>query len=181
MPHKINIEEHFLEPPYNIVETIAEYGDQQDRNTNVQADVTHWHLQNDGKFNCIIDKINEIYPTHTIEELWGCTYRQGDYTTTHHHYGYDRAFVWFVDTHSSSPPLIFPDTDHPWLPPLRVIQPEKGKIYVFEGRDWHYVPPVTDGHKRVTMSGNMKIKEDSAHIWNLIQKDSFENNNNLTK
>ena len=156
MPHKINIEEHFLEPPYNIVETIAEYGDQQDRNTNVQADVTHWHLENDGKFNCIIDKINEIYPTHTIEELWGCTYRQGDYTTTHHHYGYDRAFVWFVDTHSCCNPLIFPNIKEPWLKHEEVIKPRNGMLYVFGGKDIHYVEPHLCEHPRIVVSGNCR-------------------------
>ena len=177
MQRIINIERFYIAPCAKIVDNILSIGDEQNGTTAVKADVTDWNIEE----YTLESQLNVLYPKHTIEELWGCTYRQGDYTTTHHHYGYDRAFVWFVDTHSSSPPLIFPDTDHPWLPPLRVIQPEKGKIYVFEGRDWHYVPPVTDGHKRVTMSGNMKIREDGAHIWNLIQKDSFENTNNLTK
>ena len=157
MPHKINIEEHFLEPPYNIVETIAEYGDQQDRNTNVQADVTHWHLQQDGKFNCIIDKINENYPNHTIEELWGCTYRQGDYAEAHNHFGFDLAFVWFVDTCSFCSPLVFPDTEHLWLPPLASIKPLTGNLHVFRGRDIHYVPPHTCPHDRMVISGNMEL------------------------
>ena len=157
MPHKINIEEHFLEPPYNIVETIAEYGDQQDRNTNVQADVTHWHLQNDGKFNCIIDKINEIYPTHTIEELWGCTYRQGNFAKAHNHNGFDRAFVWFVDSCSHCSPIVFPNWEHPWLPPLACHKPLQGNLHVFRGQDVHYVPPHTCPHDRVVVSGNLAL------------------------
>ena len=160
MPHKINIEEHFLEPPYNIVETIAEYGDQQDRNTNVQADVTHWHLQNDGKFNCIIDKINEIYPTHTIEELWGCTYRQGDFAETHCHRGFDKSFVWFVDTCTHCSPLIFPDPEHPWMPPLASIRPSRGNLIVFNSNDIHYVPPHTCKHHRMVLSGNMSLNKE---------------------
>ena len=178
----VKLESHFIPVNDNIVEDILSYGDELNRSSPVRADHTRWRLHDHtSSFNSFIEKFNEIYPTYKINELWGATYRQGDYAEAHNHYGFDRAFVWFVDTHSSSPPLVFPDTDHPWLPPLAVIQPEKGKIYVFEGRDWHYVPPVTDGHIRVVMSGNMKIKQDDAHIWNLVQKEQFETLNNLTK
>tara|TARA_B100001778_G_scaffold290736_1_gene260393 strand:+ start:424 stop:936 length:513 start_codon:yes stop_codon:yes gene_type:complete len=157
MQRTIKLETHFLIPPYKIEEEIIAYGDQQNRTTNVNADVTHWHVHKDNKFNFLVDYIHEIYPTHTIEELWGCTYRQGNFTKTHNHYGFDRGFVWFVDTSATCSPLIFPDPEHPWMPPIHVIQPKKGTIVVFSGQDLHYVPPQINGYTRVVMSGNMRL------------------------
>jgi|TARA_B100001093_G_scaffold416178_1_gene406777 hypothetical protein len=157
---KIKIEEHFLHPPYKIEEEIKAYGDQLGRATNIKADHTHWHLEKDNKFNILTDFINENYPKHTIEELWGCTYRQGDFTQAHTHYGFDRGFVWFVDTSSTCSPLIFPDPEHPWMPPLRVIQPKQGKIVVFSGMDLHYVPPQVTNYERVVLSANMRLNKE---------------------
>ena len=32
-------------------------------------------------------------------------------------------------------------------------------IIVFDANEYHYVPPVTDGHTRVTVSGNMILNK----------------------
>jgi|TARA_B100001093_G_C26678141_1_gene949217 hypothetical protein len=159
MSREVKIETYFLEPPYKIVEHIASYGDEQDRIRPVNADMTNWHLETDIKFKPIIDKINENYPQYTIKELWGNTYRQGDYAKTHNHFEYVYAFVWFVDTHTSSSPIVFPNIECPWEPPLAIIRPERGKIVVFDAEEHHYVPPITDGHKRVTVAGNMILNK----------------------
>ena len=98
MQRSIKLEEHLLRPPYKIEEEIKAYGEQLCRTTNIKADQTHWHLQQDNKFNYFIDYIHDKYKTHTIEELWGCTYRQGDFAQAHNHHGFDRGLVWFVDT-----------------------------------------------------------------------------------
>ena len=157
MQRKIKFEEHYLRPPYKIEEEIKAYGDHLKRTTNVKAQHTDWHLEKDNKFNLLIEHIHEIYPKHTIEELWGCTYRQGDFAQAHIHHAFDRAFVWFVDTSLTCSPLIFPDPEHPWMPPLRVVTPEQGKIVVFGGCDVHYVPPQVNNYERVVMSGNMRL------------------------
>ena len=156
MQRTIKLETHFLAPPYKIVDEIKAYGDQQNRSTNVKADHTHWHVHQDNKFNILTDYIHEIYPKHTIKELWGCTYRKGDFAQAHIHHAFDRAFVWFVDTSLTCSPLIFPDPEHPWMPPIHVITPEKGKLIVFSGMDLHYVPPQGPHYERVVMSGNMR-------------------------
>ena len=101
MSREVKISRYFLEPPYKIVEHIASYGDEQGRIRPVNADVTNWHLEKDIKFKPLIDKIHENYPKHTIKELWGNTYRQGDYAKTHNHFEYALAFVWFVATNTS--------------------------------------------------------------------------------
>ena len=159
MSREVKIDTYSLVPPYKIVEHIATYGDEQDRLQPVNADVTNWHLESDTKFTPLIDIIHENYPQHKIDELWGCTYRQGDYAKTHNHFEYALAFVWFVATNTSTSPLVFPNTECPWMPPLRVVTPLQGNIIVFDANEYHYVPPVTDGHTRVTVSGNMILNK----------------------
>ena len=156
MQRTIKLETHFLAPPYKIVDEIKAYGDQQDRSTNVKADHTHWHVHQDNKFNILTDYIHENYPKHTIDELWGCAYKQGDFTQAHNHYGFDRAFVWFVDTSPTCSPLIFPDPEHPWMPDIHVITPQNGLLVVFGGCELHYVPPQVNNYERVVMSGNLR-------------------------
>ena len=168
MSREVKIDTYSLVPPYKIVEHIATYGDEQDRLQPVNADVTNWHLESDTKFQPLIDIIHENYPQHKIDELWGCTYRQGDYAKTHNHTGYAYAFVWFVAANTSTSPLIFPNTECPWLPPLTVVKPKRGKIVVFDAEEYHYMPPVSDGHTRVTVSGNMilnKTVHENHGIW----------------
>ena len=163
MQRTIKLETHYLAPPYKIVDEIKAYGDQQDRSTNVKADHTHWHVHKDNKFNILTDYIHENYPKHTIDELWGCAYKQGDFTQAHNHYGFDRAFVWFVDTCSHCSPLVFPDPEHPWMPPLTVHKALRGNLIVFDAHDIHYVPPQSCNCERVVVSGNMSINNEGDY------------------
>ena len=154
----VKIDSHFIEVNDKIVETILSYGDELKRSSPVKADHTRWKLQNDDRtFDYFIQQIHEIYPKHRISELWGCTYRQGDYAEAHNHFGFDLAFAWFVDTCSNCSPLIFPDIRHPWLAEKndRIITPINGMCYVFSGKDIHYVAPHICDHPRIIMSGNM--------------------------
>ena len=154
----VKIDSHFIEVNDKIVETILSYGDELKRSSPVKADHTRWKLQNDDRtFDYFQQQIHEIYPKHRISELWGCTYRQGDYAEAHNHFGFDLAFAWFVDTCSNCSPLIFPDIRHPWLAEKndRIITPINGMCYVFSGKDIHYVAPHICDHPRIVMSGNM--------------------------
>ena len=153
----IKIESHFIPVYDNIREEILSYGDELKRSSPVRADHTRWQLQDENRtFDKFIDTFHEIYPKYKITELWGCTYRQGDYAEAHNHFGFDLAFVWFVDTCSHCSPLIFPDIKHPWLEHEAVIEPRNGMLYVFTGKDIHYVEPHTCDHERIIMSGNVR-------------------------
>ena len=153
----IKIESHFVHVYDNIREEILSYGDELNRTSPVRADHTRWQLQDENRaFDKFIDTFHEIYPKYKINELWGCTYRQGDYAEAHNHFGFDLAFVWFVDTCSHCSPLIFPDIKHPWLEHEAVIEPRDGMLYVFTGKDIHYVLPHTCDHERIIISGNVR-------------------------
>ena len=158
MRRNLNIDTYYLTPDVNIIKEILNLGDEQKRSTNVQADCTSFHTHRySNTFKYLTNYLNVLYPQHIIEELWGCTYRQGDFAKTHNHSGFDLAFVRFVDTCSFCSPLVFPDTEHLWLPPLASIKPLTGNLHVFRGRDIHNVPPHTCPHDRMVISGNMAL------------------------
>ena len=158
MRRNLNIDTYYLAPDVNIIKEILNLGDEQNRSTNVKADCTSFHTHRySNTFKYLTNYLNVLYPKHSVEELWGCTYRQGDFAKTHNHSGFDLAFVWFVDTCSFCSPLVFPDTEHLWLPPLASIKPLTGNLHVFRGRDIHYVPPHTCPHDRMVISGNMAL------------------------
>ena len=153
MQRIINIERFYIAPCAKIVDNILSIGDEQNGTTAVKADVTDWNIEE----YTLESQLNVLYPKHTIEELWGCTYRQGDFAETHCHRGFDKSFVWFVDTCTHCSPLIFPDPEHPWMPPLASIRPSRGNLIVFNSNDIHYVPPHTCKHDRMVISGNMAL------------------------
>ena len=156
MQRIINIERFYIAPCAKIVDNILSIGDEQNGTTAVKADVTDWNIEE----YTIESQLNVLYPKHTIEELWGCTYRQGDFAETHCHRGFDKSFVWFVDTCTHCSPLIFPDPEHPWMPPLASIRPSRGNLIVFNSNDIHYVPPHTCQHHRMVLSGNMSLNKE---------------------
>jgi hypothetical protein len=156
MQRIINIERFYIAPCAKIVDNILSIGDEQNGTTAVKADVTDWNIEE----YTLESQLNVLYPKHTIEELWGCTYRQGDFAETHCHRGFDKSFVWFVDTCTHCSPLIFPDPEHPWMPPLASIRPSRGNLIVFNSNDIHYVPPHTCKHHRMVLSGNMSLNKE---------------------
>ena len=156
MQRIINIERFYIAPCAKIVDNILSIGDEQNGTTAVKADVTDWNIEE----YTLESQLNVLYPQHTIEELWGCTYRQGDFAETHCHRGFDKSFVWFVDTCTHCSPLIFPDPEHPWMPPLASIRPSRGNLIVFNSNDIHYVPPHTCKHHRMVISGNMSLNKE---------------------
>ena len=156
MQRIINIERFYIAPCAKIVDNILSIGDEQNGTTAVKADVTDWNIEE----YTLVSQLNVLYPKHTIEEIWGCTYRQGDFAETHCHRGFDKSFVWFVDTCTHCSPLIFPDPEHPWMPPLASIRPSRGNLIVFNSNDIHYVPPHTCKHHRMVLSGNMSLNKE---------------------
>ena len=158
MRRELNIDTWYLAPDVNIVGTIESFGDEQKRTTNVKADVTSWNTHQKTKaFQPLINQLNVLYPKYSIQELWGCTYQQGDFTQSHNHSGFDLAFAWFVDSCSHCSPLVFPNFERPWLPPLAVIKPLQGNLVVFSGKEIHYVSPHTCPHHRMVVSGNLGL------------------------
>ena len=163
LQRNIKIESHYIPVDVKIREAILKRGDELNRSSPVRADHTQWKLHRNSEYSYFIEKFHEIYPKYRINELWGCTYRQGDYAEAHNHFGFDLAFVWFVDTCSHCSPLVFPDPEHPWMPPLEVHKPKKGNLIVFDAHDIHYVPPQSCNHNRTIVSGNLSLNNEGEY------------------
>ena len=133
MQRYIKTETFYLRPCDKIVSMIESVGDEQGYATSVKATVTDWNLE--------------------IPQ----------FAQTHNHSGFDFSFVWFVDTCSHCSPLVFPDPEHPWMPPLEVHKPKKGNLVVFDAHDIHYVPPQSCNHNRITVSGNMSLNNEGEY------------------
>ena len=159
MQRYIKTETFYLRPCDKIVHTIKSIGDEQGYTTSVKASVTDWNLE----IPQLEDYLHVLYPKHTIKELWGCTYRQGEFAQTHNHSGFDFSFVWFVDTCSHCSPLFFPEPDHTCMPPLTVHKALRGNLIVFDAHDIHYVPPQSCNHERLVVSGNMSINNEGDY------------------
>ncbi len=155
MQRNFKLDEWYVSPGPNIADKIIEMGDSQSWGTPVKAAVTDWNISDYPLFDELVRQLHVLYPTHKIEELWGAVYRQGDYAQNHCHPGFDYSFVWYLDTCTHCSPLVFPDVEHPWMPPLHVARPKVGQLLVFSGNDHHYVTPQYCTHERVVVSGNL--------------------------
>ena len=155
MQSYVNIKNYHVSVDVRIPEYIVSLGDEQRREKAVQADVTAWEIQDNPLFDHLKDRLYVYLPDYRIKELWGVVYGPGDYAKTHIHSGFDLSFVWYLDACTSCAPLIFPDFEHPWMPPLGIIEPNPGELVVFPSHSEHYVPPQTCKHRRVVISGNL--------------------------
>tara|TARA_B100001250_G_scaffold125848_1_gene107085 strand:- start:1399 stop:1911 length:513 start_codon:yes stop_codon:yes gene_type:complete len=164
MQRNFKLEEWYVKPHHKIADNIVDLGDAQNWGTSVKAAVSEWQLQDHPMFEELLQQLYALYPNHKVKELWGCTYRQGDFAQCHCHPGFDYSFAWYLDTCVHCTPLVFPDPEHPWMPPLQVVRPKVGNLYVFGGDAPHYVPPHTCLHERVVVSGNL-VSVDKEAQW----------------
>ena len=134
---------------------IREVWDNRDKPGNMNAQFTGFHFDRDNKSAQNISRwvsnlIRKDFIQHPVDlkcvELWGVLYNEGDYITHHNHIPSLYSFVYFVNTPKGSSPLVFETSG-------RKIEPEAGKIVIFESRLVHKVPP-NKCNGRVTISGN---------------------------
>lgn len=80
-------------------------------------------------------------------EVWGVVYNKGQALDWHNHRTSRMSFAYYVNCPEGSSPLMFKDGNIS-------IEPEEGKMIIFDGRMSHKVPPnPCDG--RVIISGNL--------------------------
>ena len=162
-----------------LVPLLENYPDKQDRKTNVMATMTEWDWNSENvrikrlKNNIIEsarslglltkdehqhqygDKYDQL--RYYVEDLWGNIYRKGDYTKSHNHRPAILSFVYFLKTKWYHSPLIFQSR---WDEPIsKRIRPKEGRFVIFPSRLYHFVPKHRYNETRITLSGNMNIKE----------------------
>ena len=143
---------------------IREVGDQQNRNTNVKADMTHHQMWRDKypaheQFQVVCQMAGQLAIQHcpekvrpffrpAVTEVWGAVYRKGEYTRAHDHWPAIWSFSYYVNVCSKCAPIVFPGAD-------LTVKPQNGMFVLFPGWIEHKVPKQKCDHDRVMIAGNM--------------------------
>jgi hypothetical protein len=147
-------------------EAILKEGDKQNRETNVQADMTSWKMHSDNKsfqallriiVNEKLDKFDELGLVQDgkvavyCQDMWGAVYKKGDYTKEHSHKGALYAFTYYVQVPEGSSPLVFTN------PGLMQIQPRTGTLLIWHADYKHMVPEQQVDGERIMIAGNLNV------------------------
>ena len=149
-----------------LVPLLENYPDKQDKKTNVIATMTEWdwnpendrlkRLKNNilefANYNCSFKWTGGVYARYFMWEFWANIYRKGDYTLSHDHRPQHLSFVYFLKTKWYYSPLVFSDSG-------KKIRPKEGTFVIFPSHMYHFVHKHRYGETRMTLSGNMRIKE----------------------
>ena len=149
-----------------LVPLLENYPDKQGRKTNVIATMTEWdwnpendrlkRLKNNivefANYNCSFKWTGGVYARYFMWEFWANIYRKGDYTLSHDHRPQHLSFVYFLKTKWYYSPLVFSDSG-------KKIRPKEGTFVIFPSHMYHFVHKHRYGETRMTLSGNMRIKE----------------------
>ena len=151
-----------------LVPLLENYPDKQDKKTNVIATMTEWdwnpendrlkRLKNNilefANYNCSFRK-GDIYSKpirYFMRDFWGNIYRKGDHAEPHMHRPEVLSCVYFLKTEWNHSPLVFMDSG-------KKIRPKEGTFVIFPSNLVHLVPIHRYRETRITLSGNMNIKE----------------------
>ena len=154
-----------------LVPLLEKYPDQHGRKTNVKATMTEWdwnpenvrlkRLKNNilefVNYNCSFSRGDNKPVRYFINDFWGNIYRKGDYTKPHNHRPNMLSFVYFLKTKWYHSPLTFKSR---WDEPIsKRIRPKEGTFIIFPSHLNHFVSKHRYRETRITLSGNMRIKE----------------------
>ena len=144
----------------NIIDSINNQGDKQNHNTNVKAQMTDWEMWNYPGFNKFCDILTNVVKElailkgtknvkFNIVDMWGCKYKDGDYTISHNHWPSVWSLVYYLYPPKDSPELIFTDFNYK-------IKPEHGMIVIFPGHIEHKVDKKYFKGHRYVVSANVR-------------------------
>ena len=156
-----------MQLPYQEINRLAtevlRIKDQQDKQTNVKADMSSWHLWNEIDLNLFFDHLNPLLNmvawnstpvglkgkamSNVITDIWSAVYRKGDWTDTHHHFPSAGSFVYYVAANPSvSAPLCFDECIN--------IPVDTDLLVVFPSIMRHHVPVLEEDDTRIVIAGN---------------------------
>ena len=84
--------------------------------------------------------------------FWANVYEKGDYAQSHNHKPWDFSFAYFVKSKWYDSPLVFAHSG-------KKIRPKEGRFVAFPAYLRHLVPKHRYKDVRITLSGNLLIKE----------------------
>jgi len=142
-----------------IYNTLLNYEDKQNHETNVKATMTEWAIESpeikklkEYIINALKDLPNRLKwgraGDFKFRNVWANIYRFGDHTISHNHVPEDLTMVYFVTSNKEDTPLIMDDSE-------TKIYPKEGLIVLFPGYLSHSVPEHMFNHERMTISGDI--------------------------
>lgn len=148
---------------------ILSRGDRQERQTNVKAQMTEWYVREQEWYDLCKDIIDnhifylsgEIDVRWEIVNIWGASYKKGDWTNNHAHRPCTFSFCYYpkADIRYSSP-LVFPELqgekDDDWYS----VKPRESQLIIFSSSLVHGVPIQEKNGNRVVIAGNIIAKYD---------------------
>jgi len=149
-----------------LVPLLENHPDEMDRKTNVKATMTEydWNPKSDrlerlknillenAFSNCNFKWSDGIDAQYFMKHFWANIYRKGDYAQSHSHKPHTLSCVYFVKAKWYDSPLVFSDSG-------KKIRPKEGTFVIFPSNVRHLVPKHRYRETRITLSGNMQIKE----------------------
>ena len=156
-----------------LAQQILTRGDEQQRQTNVQADMTSWFVPDwqDLCQDVIVNHIPKLSAQEdtiwAVHEIWGVSYSKGDYTKYHSHYPSTFSFCYYVKADKYSAPLVFSDLDYEFYP-------EESQLILFPAHLKHGVPSQKKDSQRMVISGNiLKVHEKLYDFFGMENSDKW--------
>ena len=143
-----------------LYESLLQYKDKQNHETNVKATMTEWNLISPGiqkLKDYIIESLENLPPDHDwghfgnfeFKTFWANIYRHGEYTVSHCHVPEDLTVVYFLTSAAGDAPLLLDDSK-------TQIHSQEGLFALFPGYIYHSVPKhMSQVHERITLSGDI--------------------------
>ena len=149
-----------------LVPLLENHPDEMGRKTNVNATMTKydWDPKSDRLErlkNILLESASSNFTfrwsdgvdaQYFMKHLWANIYRKGDYTISHDHKPQILSCVYFLKTKCYYTPLVFSDSG-------KKILPKEGTFVIFPSNVRHLVPKHRYRETRITLSGNMRVKE----------------------
>ena len=156
--------------------SIRKTGDEMNRVTNVQANMTNYktHLSNihfETLGNTVIELCREgMQNKHefVVCDMWGAIYKKGDWTKSHQHWPYTWSFTYYVKVSDKTSPLVFKNAVHPKRPTPEImpIQPKVGDLLIWPSIVLHEVPKQEVVEERIMVAGNLLMDHIATEKFN---------------
>lgn len=171
---------YLKEDNQRLAEIILSQGDEQDRSTNIKADMTSARLTSKfPELNLFVEGIvrdgiipylgkrnsTQVYnafqdakeQSYSVFDIWGAVYNKGDYTISHDHIWSSVSFCYYVSVPKNCSPLVFDDINIS-------IQPEEGMLVVFHSELKHSVPVSISEEPRIVIAGNVMVNPPCLNV-----------------
>lgn len=142
-----------------LIETLENYPDVQNKETNVKATMTEWNISSPQieilKQYILHNSFYFLWKTANpkIATFWANVYRKKEYTQLHDHLPHNLSFVYFLNSKNYFSSLYFKTIGF-----NKKIKPKEGRLIIFPSYLKHGVKRHMYQEYRITLSGDILIQ-----------------------